>query len=986
MPNENQIDPRKQLTPRVLPWALGAAMFIIYLLTLNRWVTLANILPVAKASGFLWQPELYNPLQFLVLLPFRLLPAAIVPLALNLFSAACAAVTLGLLARSVAILPRDRTGEQRARERSDFAFLTTRSAWFPPLLAVALLGWQFGFWQNATNFTGESLNVLLGAVVVWLLLEYRLDERPGRLTLAAFLYGAGMAENWALLGFLPVFITAIIWLKGWEFFNLRFLSRMTWSGLGGLLALLLLLPVVGMISGNVSMSFWEWLKPALKMDWTIIHAVTVSDVRHNLLLMSLTTLLPVLLMAIRWSATLGDSSRTGMALANQMFHLIHAVIFGVCLWIMLDPPFSPGQLAMGSPALTFYYLAALAIGYYCGYFLLVFGKKIPPSRRNPRPDPALPGALQIFVPVIHWGTYAVATLIAIAVVYKNLPLIRASNDDTLKRYAELTAESLPPEGGILLSDSEGVSGQQLRGLLIQAELARTKRAQDFLVVDTQSLNWAPYLRFLHRQNPKLWPKIVGEKDMGGVNPVGLMGTLNLLAKSNNVCYLNPSFGYYFEIFYLEPHGLVYRLKSLPEDTLLPPTVTTNLIAENQNFWQRVVENEFPRLEKAQLPYQPRKHPNPINWLIGRLHGQAEPNPNTLFAANLYARALDFWGVQLQRADRLPAAADCFAQAKAVNPDNVVAAINLNFNQSLQAGQTPVLDLSRANPDTFGKYRDWNSLLNANGPFDEPSFCFQNGLICMANTFHDQPMPLMRQALAEFVRVRHFLPDNLVARLKIAQLYLFNRLPDPALEALHDPLTNPARFGLNETNSIDLNVLASAAYFQKNEISRGSELLELELSRHPQDDSLTTSAAQAYFLHGLYTNALRVIDRRLAQSPDDAKWLFGKGYANLQLKHYDQAIAIFTRVLQVATNDPTARFNRALAYLDSGRLDDARADYAALQTTYTNSFQVAFGLAEVAWRQHNTNEAIRNYELYLANAPTNSAESKTVGERLKALKR
>ena len=217
-----------------MPWLLGATMFILYVITLNRWVTLANLLPVAKLSGFLWQPDISNPLLFLFTLPFRLLPVAAVPLAVNLFAAACAAVTLALLARSVAILPHDRTTAQRMRERNDFAFMTARSAWFPPALAVGLLGLQFGFWQNATNFTGEMLNLLVFSFIIWLLLEYRLDERPGRLTLAALVYGAGMTDNWALIGFLPVFIAAIIWLKGWEFFSLRFLSRMTLCGLAGL--------------------------------------------------------------------------------------------------------------------------------------------------------------------------------------------------------------------------------------------------------------------------------------------------------------------------------------------------------------------------------------------------------------------------------------------------------------------------------------------------------------------------------------------------------------------------------------------------------------------------------------------------------------------------------------------------------------------------------------------------------------------------------
>jgi hypothetical protein len=68
------------------------------------------------------------------------------------------------------------------------------------------------------------------------------------------------------------------------------------------------------------------------------------------------------------------------------------------------------------------------------------------------------------------------------------------------------------------------------------------------------------------------------------------------------------------------------------------------------------------------------------------------------------------------------------------------------------------------------------------------------------------------------------------------------------------------------------------------------------------------------------------------------------------------------------------------------LNDARADYTALQVTYTNSYQVAFGLAEVAWRQHATNEAVHNYQLYLANAPTNSVEFKTVQDRLNQLQK
>ena len=960
-----------------MPWLVALAMLAVYGLTLNHWVTLANILPVAKVSGFTWQPEFFSPLSFLFTYPFRWLPPAIIPLALNLFSAVCAAATLGLLARSVTLLPHDRTEAERVRERNDFAFLTTGSAWFPPVLAVTLLGLEFGFWQHATSFTEESLNLLIFAVVIWLLLEFRLDERMGRLYLATVIYGAGLTNNWALVAFLPVFVAAILWLRGLEFFNLRFLIRMTLCALAGML-FFLLLPTVGKLSGNFSLGFWEMLKPAWRLDWQIIKAIGSGNVRHNLIIMSATTFLPVLVMAIRWSANFGDNSRLGTALSNYMFHVVHAVVFTVCVWVMFDPPFSPGQLSQGTPALTMYYLSALGVGYYCGYYLLVFGKKAVPTRRNPHPMPALPGKFDLLSPVIYWCVYVAAVLAGGTLIYKNLVPIRALNDRTLRTYAQFMEQSLPPGGGILMSDTEGMGyGQQTRTLLMQAALARSGRTRNFLVLDTQSLNWAPYQRYLHKKFPQAWPQTVEEKDMGNVKPLAILGVLNSLAKSNTICYLNPSFGYYFELFYLEPHGLTYQFKTLPGDTLIPPPMSANLIGENQKFWDRFAQAELPRLEKALLPRLAWDINNKADWLLMHLHDQSVVNPNAQLVAGYYSRALDYWGVELQRAGQLPAAADCFTNAQRLNPDNIAAAVNFEFNQSLQTGTATAITPERISADQFGKYRNWNSVLNATGPFDEPSFVFANSALLAQGG-------LMRQAIAPFNRLRQLAPDNLPVRLWLAQLYLANRLPDRALEALHDPQTHPLRFFLAESNSTEFNLLTAAAHFQKNEAQRGAELFELEISRHPTNATLLTTATRVYFMSGLYTNALRVIDQRLAQTPNDPQWLFGRGYAQLQLGNYPQAITALTRVIILTTNNPTAQFNRALAYLKSDQLDLARADYVQLQNTYTNSFQVSYGLGEVAWRQHNTNEAIKNYQFYLATAPTNSAELKLIRDRLSQL--
>ena len=56
---------------------------------------------------------------------------------------------------------------------------------------------------------------------------------------------------------------------------------------------------------------------------------------------------------------------------------------------------------------------------------------------------------------------------------------------------------------------------------------------------------------------------VARKKSKPLNPIGLIGVLTMLAKTNELYYLHPSFGYYFEQFYQEPHGLAYKLKTLP---------------------------------------------------------------------------------------------------------------------------------------------------------------------------------------------------------------------------------------------------------------------------------------------------------------------------------------------------------------------------------------------------------------------------------------
>ena len=139
---------------------------------------------------------------------------------------------------------------------------------------------------------------------------------------------------------------------------------------------------------------------------------------------------------------------------------------------------------------------------------------------------------------------------------------------------------------------------------------------------------------------------------------------------------------------------------------------------------------------------------------------------------------------------------------------------------------------------------------------------------------------------------------------------------------------------------------------------------------------------------MYTNSLAIAERQLSSSPIDPQWLpqwlLIQGYSENQLKRYDAAIASLDKVLAIQKDDADALFQRASAYMSIGNLDAARTDYRALQKTNPDSFEIADKLGNIAWQQRDTNEAVRNFQIYAAYAPTNTAEYPAANERLNEL--
>jgi tetratricopeptide (TPR) repeat protein len=887
-----------------LPWILGAGMFALFLTMLDRGLTPRGLAVVVDISGWAHRPHNLGPVMFLMTYPLRWLPISLAPVILNLFSAVCAALSLVLLARSVSILPHDRTFEQREREQNEFSFLTIPAAWVPPLFAVLVCGLQLTFWEDAIQASIDMFDLLLTAYVIRCLLEYRIAQKDSWMLRAAVLYGLGMANNWAMVAFFPAFLMAVIWIKSLGFFNPQFLLRLALAGLAGL-SLILLIPVLNMTAHLTHDSFWKLLHTLAVSEKMALKSVPKATV----LLLALTSFLPLFVIGIRWASYFGDNSPLGIFLATTIFHIVHGLFFIACLWVALDAPISPRNSGLGYRFLPVYYLGALSIGYFSGYFLLVFGTKVTKARQTLHP---LLRTTNLCVTALVWLLLVAVPLIMVG---RNFPHLRTAKmiDGIYDKYFAQVEASLPAQGAVVLSDDP------FRLYYLQAVLNRLGKGSTHLLIDTGPLINDPYyVEFLARQNPRF--KIAADWSGSGTNGptvIGVVRFLERLSQGHELYYIHPSFGFFFERFSQEAHGLVYRLIPYPAGVWDMPLPTSQQVAQNRDFWKEPVNKILPGV--SAILNRPESAPATNLWqyLLVGIHLKEEKDWLALPVGGFYARSLNYWGVELERSGLNAEAGKGFNEALAFNPFNVSARINSAFNTNVMAGKEFAVQPPKDIEDYFGQRRTWSDVLNTDGPLDEPTFRDAlAGVLAGGGNY--------RQAVQNLDRVRQIAPLDPRIPLQLAQLLLYSQ---------------------TYTNSLSV---------------------------------LLPPAKQCYA--EAETNAEAV----LSKYPDLPAALFLKSVALMQAQAYDRAIPPLSRLLKVQPENYAARLNRAIAYFKTGSLDPAREDYDAVGKVAPNAYQVFYGLGEIAYQQKNTAAAVRNYQLYLSNAPPDTEEAVYVAGRLKEI--
>ncbi len=753
----------------------------------------------------------------------------------------------------------------------------------------------------------------------------------------------------------------VIWLQWLRLFRLDFLLRLAGLGLAGF-ALYALLPLV---NGLAPHSPWTlghaWivsLKQTESVVWTLYHRFWLA---HRTLTLELAVyiLVPTLACLMRFrDENLYDELRMNRV-ELWACRGLRVLLLLACLWLVFDPAPGPRQVVQNqfggsAPMLTFDYLNALGAGFLAGNLLLILqGIDLRCSNSQTR---------KWRVPLaVRFATGSLVLIIA-GLAVRNAPAILHLNNHPLQSFGELAAESLPAGRGVMLSDQP----QQLA--VFQAALAHHGNRLDWLAVDTHALPTVEYRAWLERHYPAGW--LTGE-NRHELTPLEMVRLLEQMSRTNRLFYLHPSYGYFFERFYLEPAGAIYEMKLRGTNSPDYPALSDSATVANELFWNRAWQKDLSPFAAASI-----RRPNIWQKNIPSFGITPPPLFQDRLLAEWYSLSLDAWGVALQQQGRLNEARTRLEQALKLNTNNISARISLACNANLQSGLKPGLAGLNKVAAQLENFQHLSLIMNSYGPFDEPIFCYLLGC-----TY--QKAGLLLQAVQQFERTRMLAPGVTAPEFALAELYTRLQLTDRArslLNHLHDETKN---FSTNRAVDCDLALLEANYWRAQANAANARNALQSVVLRHPDDAPIAHRVLKAYLAFGDFTNALQILNTHLSKSPDDITDLNNQAAILFASGHPADAIPVLDHVLAL-TNLPTARFNRASARLASHDYAAAEADYHELEKSGVELDRASYGLAVIAESRHDTNQAMHYLRLCLTNTPTGTPLWRQASDRLQAL--
>jgi tetratricopeptide (TPR) repeat protein len=340
---------------------------------------------------------------------------------------------------------------------------------------------------------------------------------------------------------------------------------------------------------------------------------------------------------------------------------------------------------------------------------------------------------------------------------------------------------------------------------------------------------------------------------------------------------------------------------------------------------------------------------------------------------MWSRSANASGVFLQEGGRLKEAGSLFNEALRLNADNASARVNLEVNRALVAGKPLSADLVKIWDGKPG-------LLDMHGPVDEPEFLRIFGSALLA-----QKDDMVRRAAVGFARASRLSPTNhfnqfgfIAAALAVGDLA-------SATNALNSLKADPSRARWTPVEKAGVAESEGRVRIALNQLQEAEAFL-LEARRlNPSNAELYDYLSYLYLLLGKTNESLAMTEAWEKVAKSDPAPASRRALILMQLGRYGPASEALTKVLDQEPDNSVARVNRAIARLMLNQLPESRADYERLIKDGRETFQVRFGLAEIARQQKQLSEEQKHLERYLELAPKDSAESTNVISRLAALK-
>jgi tetratricopeptide (TPR) repeat protein len=939
LPRDSPMQKDPPLTARFLPWIIAGLALVVYAVTVSHWVTIQSLTVVAQVAGWDGNLPANAPLLYLVTRPFLVLPDRFIPIAGNLFTALLAAATVWTLVRTIQLFPQDRTHPQRIRGFSDGRPLDLPLAWVPPVLAAGTFALQLTTWEHATSLSGEMFNALLFATVARCLFEYRASRNERWLDAYALLIGLGIPQNWAMLGFLPLFITAFFWIGGWEFIQLRRILRLAGIGAAGLL-LYLLLPAIGAGSGGLPEGFGSalWAVVATQKDYLL------NLPKSRFVMLAAVMILPLAVAGVRWTSPRGSGIERLLTFGTVT--LLQFAWVGMNLWMAFDGVFSPRTLVTVAgeygalPLLTFHICAALAVGYFAGYFIVL--GSVTPDQQWSRADLARGPISKI----LCWLMVAAAVAMPPALAIRNWPAIQVQNGPILEELAAALVEPLPNRPAMIVSDDEVLNS------LLGAQLRRMPDNPGHLVVNARRAPELAYRRNLVKIHGAQWPELAplatARENVGGI----FLHALVQSALTNLAYSVTPSTSFLTELNHLRPAGAIFAFQTYKGGEVAAPRLNDAEAAAVIETWTRM----RPQLERV---------------MTATTNHSA---PAARYAASFWARSINTGGVALQRAGKLEPASQLFALAHQVDPDNVAVTVNTAVNERLRNRQA--IDVAVRKPiEPYGV-----GIVEFYGAIDEPRFLEQFGNAVL--TLGD---PLVRAAANAFLRARELDPESLEAAIGYARSCLAANEPSFALAAHAEAAGLARRIPPTPAQFSHLHRVLANAHLLAGKIDEAEKVLIAALGEQSDDIPMLDQLTFLYVQSNRPEKAIPIVDRLLALKPGDDALLQRKGYLLLQSGQFAPAVAALDEVLKRRPEDRDSRINRATALMLAGQLDKAQSDFEKVLDDDSNALDAHVGLTEVALRQNRKPDAIRHIEKAISKTEPNSSAHSNLTARLGAIK-